>query len=239
MNPRILLVEDDPTSRTFLLAATEALPALVDLAGSVAEARELATRHAHALWLIDAHLPDGSGSELLRELRERGLSTPAIAHTASRERAEHAALLAAGFDSTLAKPLPAGAWTDALRLALADEGGAEVVAAEGETPADARDMPVWDQAQALAALAGDAGNVAALRALFIAELPATRDAVASAASRGDVGALNGTLHRLRAGCGFVGAARLDAAAVRLREAPASDAALQGFLTAVQDTLSSS
>src|SRR5690606_33004214 len=71
MNPRILLVEDDPTSRAFLQAATEALPAVVDIAGSVAEALALATRHAHALWLIDAHLPDGSGSELLRVLRDQ------------------------------------------------------------------------------------------------------------------------------------------------------------------------
>ncbi|WP_238345838.1 response regulator [Luteimonas saliphila] len=237
MNPRILLVEDDPTSRAFLQAATEGLPAVVDLAGSVAEARVLATRHAHALWLIDAHLPDGSGSELLQDLRERGLTTPAIAHTASRDRTEHAALLAAGFASTLAKPLPAGAWTDALRLAL-DDGSTAQVAADVETPVEARDTPVWDEAQALAALAGDAGNVAALRALFIAELPATRDTVASAAGLGDDDALRGALHRLRAGCGFVGAARLDVAATRLRDAPASNTALQDFLAAVQDTLSS-
>ena len=36
MNPRILLVEDDPTSRAFLLAATRALPAEVDLACDMA-----------------------------------------------------------------------------------------------------------------------------------------------------------------------------------------------------------
>ena len=39
MNPRILLVEDDPTSRAFLQAATEALPACVDVAATMADAK--------------------------------------------------------------------------------------------------------------------------------------------------------------------------------------------------------
>jgi hypothetical protein len=45
----------------------------------------------------------------------------------------------------------------------------------------------------------------------------------------------GTLHRLRASCGFVGAARLDAAVRALQESN-SDAALQGVLDALQATL---
>ena len=83
MNPRILLVEDDPTSRAFLQAATESLPAHVDSAVTVAEALALAARHDYALWLIDANLPDGSGSGLLARLRAQAPSVPAIAHTAS------------------------------------------------------------------------------------------------------------------------------------------------------------
>ena len=39
---RLLLVEDDPTSRGFLRAAAAALPAHVDVAGSVADARVMA-----------------------------------------------------------------------------------------------------------------------------------------------------------------------------------------------------
>ncbi|MGY1408728.1 MULTISPECIES: response regulator [unclassified Luteimonas] len=239
MNPRILLVEDDPTSRAFLQAATELLPAVVDAAASMAEALALATANPHALWLFDARLPDGSGSELLARLRARGLQTPAIAHTASREQDEHAALLAAGFATTVAKPLPADAWLAAIRRVLEPRGDGDT--ADGthhvRQPAAGYHLPVWDDAQALSALAGNADNVAAMRGLFIAELAGARDAVAAAAAAGDAEALRATLHRLEAGCGFVGAARLGAAVSRLHAAPGSGDALQAFRDAVQDTLS--
>jgi len=240
MSPRILLVEDDPTSRAFLHAATELLPARVDAAASLAEAMALAGRHDYALWLIDARLPDGSGSALLARLRALGATTPAIAHTASRERGEHEALLAAGFIATITKPLPGGAWQAAIRAVLDPSGaaGTPPATATRDGGENAPAIPVWDEAAALAALGGNAGNVAALRRLFTDELPGARDALVQAARTRDVGAMRDQLHRLRASCGFVGAARLDAAASGLRDAPLSDAALQAFLDAAQDTLSS-
>jgi len=238
MNPRILLVEDDPTSRAFLQAATESLPAVVDAAASMAEALALATVHSHAVWLFDARLPDGSGTELLTRLRAQGLQTPAIAHTASREQDEHAALLAAGFATTVAKPLAADAWLAAIRRVLEPQGGDTDPGTYRVRQAVADyHLPVWDDAQALLALAGSADNVAAMRGLFIAELPGARDAVAAAAATGDADALRAALHRLEAGCGFVGAARLGEMVARLHAAPASVGALQAFRDAVQDTLS--
>ena len=238
MNPRILLVEDDPTSRAFLLAATRALPAEVDLACDMAGAIEAATACAHALWLFDARLPDGSGAQLLALLRERGLDTPAIAHTASPERDEHEALCAAGFRDVVAKPLPAAEWTAALRRALGQgaAGTAEEAGVYARTPGA---VPVWDEAQALAALGHNPAHVSGLRQLFVSELPGVRDAVVAAAERGDAAAVGDQLHRLRSGCGFVGAARLLQATLRLQAAPGSTAALHAFLDAAQDTLSSS
>ena len=93
----------------------------------------------------------------------------------------------------------------------------------------------WDDAAAAAALAGNRDNVAALRQLFLAELPAARDRIVAAASYGDAAGVRDALHRLHASCGFVGAARLDAAGRALREAPACEARLQAFLDAVNQT----
>src|SRR5690606_14973814 len=144
--------------------------------------------------------------------------------TASREQDEHAALLAAGFATTITKPLPADAWLAAIRRVLEPgdgDGDVDDAAHRVRQPAAGYHLPVWDDAQALSALAGSAANVSAMRGLFIAELAGARDAVDAAAATGDAGMLRATLHRLEAGCGFVGAARLATAVSRLRAAPDS------------------
>lgn len=234
--PRLLLVEDDPTSRAFLAAASEALPATVDVAGSIASAVALASPGGHALWMIDAHLPDGSGASLLATLRARGLRTPAIAHTAAQAPAELDALLVAGFVDAICKPVAADAWRAALRRVL--DGQIAERAGAYDASKTVADAPLWDDDDALAAMNHNRAHVDALRALFIAELPATRAVVDEAFRAGDSAALTAALHKLRAGCGFVGAKRLGALAATLHEAPRSPAAHRDFLLALQATLSS-
>src|SRR5690606_4746922 len=185
------------------------------------------------LWLFDANLPDGTGSGLLAELRASGQATPAIAHTAAAGEDERARLLADGFDTVVVKPLPATAWRDAVRAAL--ERAPALPVGESAAQYAATDAPVWDDGAAAAALAGNQDNVAALRQLFLAELPATRDRIVAAASYGDEVGVRDALHRLHASCGFVGAARLDAAGRALREAPACEARVQACLEAVNET----
>lgn len=233
MMPTLLLLEDEPTSRIFLTAALADLPVEVEVAGTVAEGRAMAAGGGHALWLFDANLPDGTGSSLLAQLRADGLATPAIAHTAAAGEEETARLLADGFDAVVVKPLPAAAWRDAVQKAL--DGGSALPVGEAAARYAAADAPVWDDGAAAAALAGNRDNVAALRQLFLAELPATRDRIVAAASYGDEAGVRDALHRLHASCGFVGAARLDAAGRALREAPGCEARLQAFVEAVNET----
>lgn len=233
MKPRLLLLEDDPTSRMFLATALAGLPVETDLAGSLAEARPLAIGRGHALWLFDANLPDGTGSGLLADLRRQRLATPAIVHTASADPAERSRLLADGFSEVLVKPLSADAWREAVRVALEAATPLPV----GESPAGYRPggPPVWDDAAAISALGGSPENLAALRELFLSELRSTRDRVVAAARDGDGAALGDALHRLRASCGFVGAARLDAAGRALRDAPACQDRLREFIEAADAT----
>lgn len=241
MKPRILLVEDDHTTATFLAAAAQELPATVDTAGSRAAARAQAANITYALWLVDAHLPDGDGAGLLAELRGLGLETPAIAHTAAREAEVHQALHAAGFEAVLVKPLSAAALRAALAGALAARAPSRVAEpmpdpAEGRDPAEGAGAPAWDDGSALRALNGERGHVEALRQLFLAELPAARAGVMAAARDGDHAAMREILHRLRASCGFVGAARLGQAVAAVQRAPAAADALASFDAAAQELL---
>jgi CheY-like chemotaxis protein/HPt (histidine-containing phosphotransfer) domain-containing protein len=234
--PRILLVEDDPVSRAFLAAAVEALPAQVDAAADCAQARQLASQFpGHGLWLIDANLPDGSGIDLLVALRAAAPHTPALAHTASQLRADLDPLLAAGFLEVLVKPITPDALQGAIRRVL---GGGVALAgiATDPGPGPCGKLPNWDDPAALAALKGEQAHVDALRRLFLDELPAQRHAIVAALAAGDVERAGRELHRLRASCGFVGAARLGAALRALEAEPRSGIALQRFDEAAGDLL---
>lgn len=233
---RLLLVEDDPTSRSFLQAASAALPAEVDIADSVEAAYALATVNAYDAWLIDANLPDGSGAALLARLRADGRDTPAIAHTANSERRALDALRAEGFEIAISKPLAADAWQGAIRRVLVrSQADRHAPLPEARRGGEA---PLWNQATALAAVGGNAHNVDGLRDLFVGELEMTRARIAAASDAGDISALRGELHRLRAGCGFVGAERLGLAGRLLHAAPDSRPALQAFLDALDATRAS-
>lgn len=234
--PRVLLVEDDPVSRAVLGAAVESCGLRVDTADCVQTALRMAAPARHALWLIDAHLPDGSGIELLTALRSNDAGVVAIAHTASLDPALHRRLRNAGFIDVLVKPLPADRIVDTLRLWLPALACTRMTSTH--VNADANDgTPLWNDETALRALNGNRGHVDALRTLFLAELPDIAGRVAMGARTGDNQAFRAALHRLHASCGFVGAARLTMA-VRALDAQCDDAAVHQFEAAARDTLAS-
>lgn len=232
--PRILLVEDDPVARAFLTAAVEAIGVRVDGAGSVAEALVCAGQYGHDAWLVDANLPDGHGEALLAMLKREHPRTPAIAHTASNVRDDLDALLRAGFDEVLVKPLPARAVAEAVRRALKLPGPTEPGMPRGATSAGK--LPVWDDDNAARAMGGNMDHVAALRDLFLVELPGARQRILQAGREAQAAVVLDELHRLRASCGFVGASRLAAAVVELRADATATEALAHFDHVVEDTL---
>lgn len=231
--PRVLLVEDDPTSRAFLTAAVEAVPAQVDGADSLAAAFALGASTDYQLWLFDAHLPDGSGIDLLERLRRSHPATPALAHTATGESEVRDLLIASGFSEVLVKPLPAAAVRGAIRRLL---GLPELDAPAAAAPADEAEAPLWDDDAAARALNGNRAHIDTLRDLFVQELPNARRSILAAAELGNLEAMRGELHKLRASCGFVGAARLAQAVQALQAEPDSAEGLRRFDRVAQETI---
>lgn len=219
--PTLLLVEDDPVSQCFLQEALAAMPAQVQVATTAAEALRLAMEVPPSLCLIDAHLPDASGLDLLQSLRTRGLRAPALAHTAESAPTLHDALRAGGFLAVLRKPLSVAALHRAVREAL-DDGDAPAAPASAQDDAPActvplAALPAWDDTAALRALNGNAAIVDGMRTLFRGELTQTLPRIAALREHGEVDALRGELHKLKAATAFVGAARLAAAVAVLAE----------------------
>ena len=240
MNPRLLLVEDDAVTAAFLAQALATLPVRLALASDLAQARSLADG-GEALWLFDAHLPDGRGDALLGSLRARGWRVPALALTAEDDPVALAGLQAAGFVAVLRKPIGAAALRQAVRGAMAVPAPARAAAPAAPAccgaaarPAAGREEPgrmarlAWDDAAALSALGGEPDAVRALRRLFLQELPGQAGTIAAAWSARDEARLREHLHRLKASCAFVGAAGLLDAARALHAAPADAGAHARF-----------
>ncbi|KVD80610.1 hybrid sensor histidine kinase/response regulator [Burkholderia sp. ABCPW 14] len=106
---RILLVDDDATSRASLAAALKTLGAEVIVAASGREAIAKAGAMRPTVVLSDLAMPDGDGFWLLdtlRHARARAANdAPVLAVTAHAGREDERRVLAAGFDGYLCKPV--------------------------------------------------------------------------------------------------------------------------------------
>jgi len=104
MKARVLVVDDDPGLRRALSdriqhwghAVTEA----ADVAGALAAARA----GIHDLMLLDLALPDGSGLDVLRELRKDGVSADIVVLTAHGSIESAVDAIRSGADDFLSKP---------------------------------------------------------------------------------------------------------------------------------------
>lgn len=105
--PTVLLVEDDALLRdAFRLLLEEGGYRVIE-AGTAAAAVEQATTARPAVILLDVGLPDRSGLDVARELRDHDATsaTPIIAMTGHTGTAEEQACLDAGCTSYLSKPV--------------------------------------------------------------------------------------------------------------------------------------
>lgn len=197
---RILLAEDDPVSRAFLVETLRQSGCSVEAVEDGETALAAARERRFDLLIFDRSLPGLRGDQALRALRPDANAVsrdaPAIATTAEPDTEIHSALRNAGFCRVLIKPLSA----ESLQEALRESGIASAI---------------LDDAAGLAA-SGSAEILSALRGLFAAELEML-DRDFDAACR-DHAALRERLHRLRASCGFCGARSLQTAAAELSDA---------------------
>lgn len=112
----LLLVEDDAMVSGWVRMALEGSNIrLAGVAGSAAEALALAERRFVDVWLVDYRLPDGRGTELVRDLRHAGVTVPAVLMTANEETGFNEAAREAGAQGTVLKTGSADELVQALR----------------------------------------------------------------------------------------------------------------------------
>jgi two-component system response regulator QseB len=101
---RVLLVEDDPMIAQGLQTALRQSSFVVDWVADGQSAAGALRTSTFDLVLLDLGLPQRSGIDVLRELRQRGDATPVIILTARDEVQNRIAGLDAGADDYIVKP---------------------------------------------------------------------------------------------------------------------------------------
>ncbi|MCR9910685.1 ATP-binding protein [Vibrio campbellii] len=115
-NLHILLAEDNRVNAIVAKGFCEKLGHTVEIAENGLIATKKAQEHQYDLILMDNHMPEMSGVEATRFIRERlGINTVLFAYTADVFREAHDNFIEAGADHVLTKPLQRESFSDALK----------------------------------------------------------------------------------------------------------------------------
>ena len=115
---RILCVEDDEDSSGLMTALFELLNYQVVIASTSAEALRLSQNERFDLYLLDSRLPDGTGSELCKQIRSFDWVTPILFLSADVYPETQAEAFSAGAKAYLTKPVDPDVLKDMVRWLL-------------------------------------------------------------------------------------------------------------------------
>jgi DNA-binding response OmpR family regulator len=118
--PLLLVVEDEPRNAALLEAILGRAGYRLHVATGVAEAREFLDEETPDLVLLDRHLPDGDGLDLIPEIRgsDRLGGVPILLVSASVLPRDMQLAMDAGADGFLAKPVRVKPLVDEVRRLL-------------------------------------------------------------------------------------------------------------------------
>jgi DNA-binding response OmpR family regulator len=101
---RLLVVEDDPAIGQSLSDGLKHYGFRVELCANGMSGTKHAKQHMPHLILLDIRLPDGSGFDFCRQMRQAGLNQPIIMLTAQQDETDKVLGLEMGADDYLTKP---------------------------------------------------------------------------------------------------------------------------------------
>ena len=102
--PQILIIEDEPVVARSLQAGLSREGFVVTWKSSGADGLEYAQKSSPHLVLLDIRLPDGSGFDFCRQMRQMGLHQPVIMLTARYDEMDKVLGLEMGADDYVTKP---------------------------------------------------------------------------------------------------------------------------------------
>ena len=102
--PRVLYIEDHEDTRELVSLILEQKCIQVVTGATIKTGVALAASEAFDLYLLDSWLPDGSGIELCRKIREFDQATPILFYSAAAYEIDRAEAIRSGAQAYLIKP---------------------------------------------------------------------------------------------------------------------------------------
>lgn len=103
-SPRVLYIEDHEDTRELVTLLLNQRSFEVVTGNTIATGIALATAQKFDLYLLDSWLPDGSGLDLCRRIREFDKTTPILFYSAAAYASDHETALRCGAQAYLTKP---------------------------------------------------------------------------------------------------------------------------------------
>jgi len=103
-NPRVLYIEDHEDTRELVTLVLEQKSYEVVTGSTIKSGVYLAGSQDFDLYLLDSWLPDGSGLDLCRQIREFDKATPIVFYSAAAYEIDREAALDSGAQAYLVKP---------------------------------------------------------------------------------------------------------------------------------------
>lgn len=205
---RILLVEDHGVTAKMMGMVLSADGHSVETAADVATALELAGQQPFDLLVSDLGLPDGSGHDLLRELRSRGHTFPAVAMSGYGQDEDIRRSCESGFASHLTKPATREQLVEVVASAAAGRPPADAAPAAAHAP-DRQSPPAharsFDLKEAIRLCAGDQEVFESMVECFFDEADRVVQELQSTLAANDAPAVARAAHRFKGTVAYLGA----------------------------------
>ena len=102
--PRVLYIEDHEDTRELVTLVLEQKSIEVVTGSTIKSGVDLAVSEEFDLYLLDSWLPDGSGLDLCRKIREFDQATPIVFYSAAAYEIDRAEAIKSGAQAYLIKP---------------------------------------------------------------------------------------------------------------------------------------
>jgi two-component system OmpR family response regulator len=125
MNMRLLIIEDDRDAADYLVKAFREVGHVAEQAGDGEEGFALASDGTYDVLIVDRMLPKRDGLSVIGELRDKGVTTPALILSALGQVDDRVKGLRAGGDDYLVKPYSFAELLARLEVLARRRGGRE------------------------------------------------------------------------------------------------------------------